>query len=81
MKTIPHVYLLRPRAEAAPSAVVAVGAVHAVRRLLAVDAASVEVVAVRIPAAAVIVVETGVVARIVLPLILVALFPVSTVCL
>lgn len=54
---------------------VAVRAVHAVCRLLAVDAASVKVIDVRFSAPAVIVVEAGIVTGIVPPLIVIALFP------
>lgn len=53
---------------------VAVRAVHAVCRLLAVDAASVKVIGV-FSAPAVIIVEAGIVTGIVPPLIVIALFP------
>lgn len=58
---------------------VALRAVHTVRRLLAVDAAPVKVIGVRLSASPVVIIEAGIIAGVVLPLILVALFPVSRV--
>lgn len=57
----------------------ALRAVHTVRRLLAVDAAPVKVIGVRLSASPVVIIEAGIIAGVVLPLILVALFPVSRV--
>lgn len=48
---------------------------HAVCRLLAVDAASVKVIAVHVSTSTVLIVKTGIITRIVPPLIIIALFP------
>lgn len=67
-------YLLRSGAKATPSAVVAVRAVHAVCRLLTVNAAAVKIIVINVSVAPV-VIKTAVITRIILPLIIIAFFP------
>ena len=72
---IPCGYLLRPDTGCAVSAVLGVVAVQAVGWHLAVDAAPVKVIQDGFLSPAVVVIEAGVVARVVAPLVLVALRP------
>lgn len=69
------VHLLRPGAKATPPAVVALRAVHAVCRLLTVNAAPVKIIIINVSTAPVVIVKTAVVTRIILPLIIIAFFP------
>lgn len=55
----------------------ALGAMNTVCRVLAVDAASVEIIAIHVSRTPVIIIKTCVIPRIVLPLIIVFLIPVS----
>lgn len=76
--SIMDLHLLRAGAKATSSAVVAARAVHAVRRLLTVDAAAVKVVVVTVATAPVVVIKAAVVTRVISPLIIVAFFSVRT---
>lgn len=71
-------YLLRSGAKTTLSAVVAARAVHAVCRLLTVDAAAVKVVIITVSTTPIVIIKTAVVTRIISPLIIVAFFPVRT---
>lgn len=78
LKQIMNVYLLRSGAKATPPAVVAVRAVHAVCRLLTVNAAPVKIIIINVSTAPVVIIKAAVVTRIILPLIIIAFFPART---